>query len=439
MIFRRLLSQMKHYGGASNLSSSSSVLYSSLGSEKATDSNKVNRQSTIIETGMYLRDWRKALRSPPSYRIGNRTIRLQVHFTWVLATLCALLLLVLYISSSPTYSANNVPAPSSFLRNTAIVYNHTYPLTSPIISSGIFSFRIAIIADLDTSSAMSKTQWGSFYLKGYLSFIPSKRSITVSWDDGDPKQLRSGFALKGRGMELSELVVFNGKLLTFDDRTGLVYEIDGDKVVPWVLLMDGDGRTSKGFKSEWATVKDQVLYVGSMGKEWTTSAGDFETSDPMYVKAVTVHGEVYHLNWINNYKAIRKAIGIEWPGYMIHESGAWSDVHRRWFFLPRRCSRERYNETRDEHMGCNFLISNDEAFQNIRAIELKRNGVPSTHGYSSFKFLPTTNDEIIIALSTEELNGKTSTFISAFTVEGEELMPETQIPTNYKYEGFEFI
>uniref|UniRef100_A0A182M482 Apyrase n=1 Tax=Anopheles culicifacies TaxID=139723 RepID=A0A182M482_9DIPT len=429
---------MKQFSSSISSSSSSTLPYTGLGSGKST--SKQSSSSTIIDTGMYLRDWRKALRSPPSYRIGNRTIRLQVHFTWVLATLCAFLLLVLYISSSPSALISDPPpSSSSFLRNTAIVYNHTYPLTSPIISSGIYSFRIGIIADLDTSSALKKNQWGSYYLKGYLSFIPSKRSLTVSWDDGEPKAVQSGFSLKGRGMELSELVVFNGKLLTFDDRTGLVYEIEGDKVLPWVLLMDGDGRTTKGFKSEWATVKDQVLYVGSMGKEWTTSAGDFETNDPMYVKAVTVHGEVYHLNWINNYKAIRKSIGIEWPGYMIHESGAWSDVHRRWFFLPRRCSRERYNETRDEHMGCNFLISSDETFQNIRAIELKRNDVPSTHGYSSFKFLPTSNDEIIVALSTEELNGKTSSFISAFTIEGEQLMVETRIHTEYKYEGLEFI
>lgn len=93
-------------------------------------------------------------------------------------------------------------------------------------------------------------------------------------------------------MELSELVTFNGRILTFDDRTGMVYEIVGDKVVPWIILMDGDGRSAKGFKSEWASVKDEVLFVGSMGKEWTTANGDFESYDPMYVKAVSVNGEV---------------------------------------------------------------------------------------------------------------------------------------------------
>jgi len=30
-----------------------------------------------------------------------------------------------------------------------------------------------------------------------------------------------------------------------------------------------------GFKTEWATVKDDLLYVGSTGKEWT--AGEVST------------------------------------------------------------------------------------------------------------------------------------------------------------------
>lgn len=46
-------------------------------------------------------------------------------------------------------------------------------------------------------------------------------------------------------MELSELVTFDGRLLTFEDRTGLVYEIVNNQVIPWVLLIDGDGKYAK--------------------------------------------------------------------------------------------------------------------------------------------------------------------------------------------------
>ena len=47
-------------------------------------------------------------------------------------------------------------------------------------------------------------------------------------------------------MELSELVVFNGHLYSVDDRTGVVYRIEGNQAVPWVILPDGDGSVAKG-------------------------------------------------------------------------------------------------------------------------------------------------------------------------------------------------
>lgn len=73
---------------------------------------------------------------------------------------------------------------------------------------------------------------------------------------------------------------------------------------------------------------------------------------------------------MENYKSIRAPLGIDWPGYMIHESGMWSDQHNRWFFLPRRCSKEKYNETRDEMMGCNVLISSNEDFTNVHVTKV---------------------------------------------------------------------
>lgn len=82
---------------------------------------------------------------------------------------------------------------------------------------------------------------------------------------------------------------------------------------------------------------------------------------------IKLHFQVQHLNWMNQFKAVRSAIGIKWPGYMIHESGAWSHIHEKWFFLPRRCSNEPYNETKDEVMGCNYLITADANFKNVAA------------------------------------------------------------------------
>jgi soluble calcium-activated nucleotidase 1 len=50
---------------------------------------------------------------------------------------------------------------------------------------------------------------------------------------------------------------------------------------------------------------------------------------------------------------------------MIHESGVWSSVHRKWFFLPRRSSRSSYDETEDELKGTNILLSTDENFNDV--------------------------------------------------------------------------
>lgn len=37
----------------------------------------------------------------------------------------------------------------------------------------------------------------------------------------------------------------------------------------------------------------------------------------MMVKVVSMTGEVKTLDWVTNYKALRKALDIEWPGLFI--------------------------------------------------------------------------------------------------------------------------
>ena len=44
-------------------------------------------------------------------------------------------------------------------------------------------------------------------------------------------------------------------------------------LIPWIVLTDGDGNNAKGFKGEWMTVKNSLLYVGGLGKVWTTTTG----------------------------------------------------------------------------------------------------------------------------------------------------------------------
>ena len=61
-----------------------------------------------------------------------------------------------------------------------------------------------------------------------------------------------------------------------------------------------------------------------------------------------------------------------------------------------------------------------------------------SHALSSFKFIPGTNDEIIVALKSEEDQEKIASYILAFSIDGEILLEETRIG-DYKYEGIEFV
>ena len=92
-----------------------------------------------------------------------------------------------------------------------------------------------------------------------------------------------------------------------------------DKMVPWVILSDGDGNKTKGFKGECSTVKGNKLIVGGIGKEWITKTGEILNYDPMWIKEISCEGAVTHINWKNFYIRVKESQGISFPGYMIHE------------------------------------------------------------------------------------------------------------------------
>lgn len=270
-----------------------SVAYTALNN---LDSSNGGRKGS--DASNLMRDWRRQLRTPPTYRLGNRTFRIHYHIALLCICFGALILVFLFLKHDSQSSYSNKRkwyVQYELTTKKESEYNYTYPLTPAITNNGVQTYRIGMIADLDKDSKdpKKKNVWRSYLKMGHLSYNPTQNTAEVLFNDHEnPIEISGSYSLKGRGMELSELVTFNGRMLTFDDRTGLVFQLKDNKALPWVLLMDGLGNTGKGFKSEWATVKDEVLYVGSMGKEWTTSAGDFESFDPMYVKAITMTGEV---------------------------------------------------------------------------------------------------------------------------------------------------
>jgi len=103
------------------------------------------------------------------------------------------------------------------------------------------------VTDLDHDSKLAdkKDTWHSLMKSGSLYWNPNNNFLSVIWDDRTI-MLFSSLGMKGRGMELSELVTFDGRLLSFDDRTGMIYFVEADQVYPWVILMDGNGKSHKG-------------------------------------------------------------------------------------------------------------------------------------------------------------------------------------------------
>lgn len=165
----------------------------------------------------------------------------------VAVSLTVVLLLFMHLGSgSRSYNPPGTRSNCASTKETDTQYNDTYPLSPPERTPQGTRYRIGVIADLDTNSQSDKKlTWFSYMRKGYLLVSESGDKVAVEWDT-DRIVLESHLSEKGRGMELSELVAFNGKLYSVDDRTGVVYHIDGDKAIPWVILPDGDGSVAKG-------------------------------------------------------------------------------------------------------------------------------------------------------------------------------------------------
>ena len=182
---------------------------------------------------------------------------------------------------------------------------------------------------------------------------------------------------------------------------------------------------------------DCFLYVGGLGKEWTTSKGVLVNHNPQWVKKVSPSGRVEHIDWTLNYDRVRRHGGFLFPGYMIFESAAWDVIQEKWTFLPRRASKEPYDELLDEKRATNLLITADESFDQV--FYKKVGEVMPVRGYSSFKFVPNTRNKLIVALKTEEDAGKTRSFVTLFDVNGSILVKDMLISDSLKYEGIEFV
>ncbi|KAK6588042.1 hypothetical protein RS030_7974 [Cryptosporidium xiaoi] len=302
-----------------------------------------------------------------------------------------------------------------------------------------FPCNFRLVADLDLKSRPEKNEknYKSFYKKGSI-VQDGNGDYRIVWDER--VSLFSGYNEFGRGMELSELINFNGMMLAGDDRTGILFEIlnDGKKLAPRYVLSEGDGMNSKGMKIEWLTVKDGLLWVGSFGKEFVSN-GVITKKDNMWVATIDKRGHISYYDWEDVYEIIRKALGATYPGYCIHEAVMWSHLTRKWIFLPRRVSNEAYEEEKDEKKGSNKMVILSEDFEVLDIVDVGV-AIPE-RGFSSLKFLPGSFDQIIVATKSVEDSetDSQSSFITIFSLNGKILLKDEKIPGDHKYEGIEFV
>ena len=309
------------------------------------------------------------------------------------------------------------------------------------------------MTDLDQLSRLpgEKPIFFSKLLPGYLQYEPSSNKYSINFEQD--RQLISAHNEAGRGMELSELTLYQNRLLAFDDRTGSVFEILNQSenesfVVPRFVITEGEGDTDKGMKWEWSTVKNGELYIGSMGKEYTKADGTIVNTNNLWIAVINEKGEVKRVDWTKQYNFVRKALGASAPGYVIHEAVLWSENMKKWIFIPRRVSSEMYDDVKDERMGTNKLILVNENFTDAKTIEIKLSEVDPLHGFSTAAFVPNSNERHVMAIRSveedcvggdENICKQRSYFVVFDVLTGDVLMDEVQLEDTVKYEGLEFV
>ena len=174
-----------------------------------------------------------------------------------------------------------------------------------------------------------------------------------------------------------------------------------------------------------------------MGREWVGDDGEIQHYDPQWVKQIDSKWHVESFNWRGIYEAMRRAVGVESPGYLWHEAIIWDSGLRRWIVLPRKASQEAYTPLADETRGTNVLLLADENFSTIEQLNI--GPLEPDWGFAAVRKVPGTNDTYA-ALKVLEVGSQTATKICVFDLKGNMLMePPFLHVKDQKFEGLEFL
>jgi soluble calcium-activated nucleotidase 1 len=395
----------------------------------------------------------------------------QQHCSTLLAMGCVVVLALVGLFGILVTTLSTTSGGGMSLKGSFNNYKHTKnPYWGGAIRSGYFfptaaiiapnTFRFAAVTDLDELSRVASSKKPEFYstlTSGMVTKDSTSKSnkvhYTISLEHDLQRTLTTAHNEAGRGAELSELTLYQDRLITLDDRTGNVYEIlnnpDGTDsfLVPRFVVTEGNGETDKGMKWEWSTVKDGEMYMGSMGKEYTRQDGSVKNRNNLWIGILNNRGELSRKDWTNEYGVVRKALKADAPGYMIIEACRWSAILNKWVFMPRRISHQAYDENKDEKMGGHQLVLVDDQFKKTEVVEIKLPDLDPLKGFSTFAFIPNSGDRHVLAIRSVEEDCvnftskclQRSYFIVIDILTGEVLSDEVQHKDNVKYEGVEFV
>jgi len=335
---------------------------------------------------------------------------------------------------------------------------------------GSRQYTLLVVADQD-EGAFNRTMGDlqSTLRRGTLCesrAIPhgSDPSYSISWVES--VALHSRLSLAGRGMELSTLTWFGERLLSCDDRTGIIYELRGGMAHPRYIL--GADIPGGQFKCEWAAVRRDLLYIGGIGRPFhipvdlDDPAAGFTTVGNDMVVSIDTSGAVSYHNFSAVYSELCRAAGCGPRGYATHEAAVWVEGARAgdgmWIFAPRRVSAEPFDETLDEIRGGHAILQyvmpggHDGSLDGGGGVhgghavvarfagggEEGRDGTGQgePRGVSEIRPLPGSPD-ILVALKTEEVGGHVASFLTVMRADGTVLMPDVQVADGLKFEGLE--
>ncbi|KAL3928131.1 MAG: hypothetical protein SGBAC_012780 [Bacillariaceae sp.] len=375
------------------------------------------------------------------------------HSGAVLATVCFFAFCLLISSDFIHDSAPGLSAHGGEINFSGALKKGYFSTEAAVVKENVF--RFTAVTDLDQLSKFEdgdKIKFRSHLLPGTLTRDPSDGTYSIDMEE--TREIVTGHNEAGRGAEFSELQLFNNRLLTFDDRTGEVFEIRNNAngkssyLVPRFVVTEGEGDTDKGMKWEWATVKDDELYIGSMGKEYTRPDGTIKNKNNLWISKLDNRGSLTRIDWSSQYGFVRHHLGADSPGYLIHEAVRWSEQLHKWVFAPRRISSEKYDDEKDERNGSNKVVLVNEEFTSAETVTVKMASDDGLHGFSSFCFVPGTNDKHVLALRSveEDCAGddldvckQRSYFVVFDLISGDVLMDEVEIEKKMKFEGVEFV